>query len=384
MFSRRDMLGAAAALPFLPAAARAGGGATRVGGARIVVLDNRLWTQVRFGDRGPYSFILDSGAWTNAIQKGLARTLKLRERGSLIGKGIGGTQQFVHYEAPDVSIGNISIGTADFSGFEGAMLHPEASGLLSAAFLTVADADLDFDRNEWRIYPDGRTPAEGYVALAGTIRGSAQRRGATKIYVDARMDGQTLRLLVDTGAPGQLLLAPAATRRLGLWNERSPYVPTPLAGIGGSAGLARLVRGSRLQLGPIAFDRPLVMLSDPKGQDMESDGILGLGLIERMNLSTDVRGGKLWAMRNGRPARPERYGLTGLWLEERKDGLEVVAASPQSPAVEAGLRLGDAIIGVSLDEWIRKVARRPGTVVDFAFRRDGIEQAGRLTLRAFL
>ena len=385
MFSRRDVLGAGAAAPLLWATATAAADrGPRVGGGRIVVLDNRVWTQVRFGERGPYSFVLDTGAWTNLIRKDLAQQLRLRERGQIVGRGVGGTRELIHYEAPDVSVGNIRTGAADFAGYEGIVLHPEASGALSAAFLTVADAELDFDRNEWRIYPDGRGARDGFVALPSSVRGSARQRGATRIYVDAELDGQRLRLLVDTGARGQVLLSPAATRRLGLWNDHKPYAPMELNGIGGSAGLGRTVRGASLRLGSLAFDRPLLTLADPESPQLEGDGLLGLGLIERINLSTDVRGGRLWARRNDRPARPERYGMTGLWLEPGKDGLVVVALSPQSPASESGLRLGDVITGLSLQDWVRHAARGPGAITEFTFRRDGVERPARLTLREFL
>lgn len=357
----------------------------RIGGARIVVLDNRVWMQVRFGGRGPYSFIVDTGAFSNLIKRDLARELRLRESGQLGGRGIGGAQVFTLYEAREVMLGNIDIGTADFAAYDGTLLHREAAGALSTSILTVADSDLDFEAGEWRIYPDGRGERPGFERLPSEIARSARRLGAAPIFVDAAIRGRTYRLKVDTGAPGQALLFARATQRSGLWNDAGPYVPTQLFGIGGEGGRGRVVRVPDVALGPLRFDRALVTLTDPSTtQVIDSDGLLGIGLLERMNLSTDLRAGRLWAKRNSLRARPERYGLTGLWVEERGGRLVVVVVSPRSPAADAGLQIGDEVHGVPLATFVRRLAGRPGQTVEIQYRRAGETRSARMTLREFL
>jgi hypothetical protein len=384
MISRRTLLGSLAALPLL-AHTRLDAAAARVGGARILLLDNRLWMQVRFGDRGPFTFVVDTGAWVNLIKRDVARELHLKELGSVLGTGAGGKQQFTLYEGQNVTLGNIDIGTADFAGYDGDMIHPEAAGALASNLLTTADSDLDFELGEWRIYPGGRGERSGFERLPSEIRASATRRGSPPIYVDAAIDGRTFRLQVDTGAPGQISLWASASRRSGLWNEGAPYVPIRRGGIGGEGAMGRIVRGREAKLGGIGFDRPLILLTDPDSSNQqEGDGLLGLHLIQQMNLSTDVGAHKLWAKRNARPAPPERYGLSGLWVEEREGRLVIVALSPQSPAAEAGLRIGDEIPGVALKDWVRRLAGRPGETVDIDYRRSGEAGKTRLTLREYI
>jgi hypothetical protein len=386
MISRRGLLASLAALPLL-GAARLDAQARRVGGARILVRDNRLWIQVRFGDRGPLAFVIDTGAAISLIRKDVARLLALRELNAVRLMGVGGTQEFRLYEARNVTIGTTDLGTINFGGYEQETLpiHPEAAGALSASMLSLADSDLDFDSGEWRIYPDGRGEREGYSELSSAIPRSARRMGATPIMVDAAIDGVSYRLHLDTGAPIGISLDSDAVRRRGLWNDSRPFSPGRRRGIGGLGARTRLVRAGELRLGDIAFPRPLVSLGDPEHRGRtSSDGILGLPVIALMNLSTEVARGKLWARRNAQQPPPERYGMSGLWVEEGEGGLVVAQASPSSPASEAGLRTGDVITGVPLADFVRRLGGRPGDRIEIAYRRGAEARSTSLTLRPFL
>jgi S1-C subfamily serine protease len=141
-----------------------------------------------------------------------------------------------------------------------------------------------------------------------------------------------------------------------------------------------------LRIGDFAFERPLVSLtarSSIRGSGI-ADGIIGLGYLELLNLSTDVRRRRLWAQPSGRPQRPERYRLSGLWVEQRRDALEIVDLSPRSPAADAGLRRGDEIIGLSMQEFVRKADGRAGESFALNYRRGGETRTARVTLREFL
>ena len=252
--------------------------------------------------------------------------------------------------------------------------------------MTVADTDLDFDEGIWRLHLDGRTDRSGFEALPSVIHSEGPGHGAANILVDAVIDDQTYRLQVDTGAPGDLMLGPSASRRSGLWNDSTAFSPQRIRGIGGDGGRARLVRGGALSLGGIRFERPIVWLTDPaERRTIEADGLLGIGLIQRLNLSTDVRSRRLWAKRNAQPPRPERYGMSGLWLAERGGGLIIEIVGTGSPAAAAGLREGDRIEGRgSLGDWIERLGGRPGETIEIPYSRDGASRTATVTLREYL
>ncbi|MEA3036498.1 MAG: hypothetical protein QOH04_2270 [Sphingomonadales bacterium] len=386
-FGRRTLVKMLASLPLAAASAGYAAEIRRVGGARILVMDERVWIQVRIRGQGPFSFVIDTGADMNLIRKDLAQRLGLQERHDQLASGVGGTQRFTIYGAPDVAFGNVGVGAIDFSAYDAAELpiHREAMGALSASMLTVADCDLDFEALEWRIYPDGRGDRNGFEALPSSIRGSVRRIGATPVLVDAAIGGRTYRLELDTGSPPQISLFPGATKRSGLWNGDTPYAPIQHSGIGGRGAHGRLVRVPEVRLGTITFERPLISLSDPEAPSVGgADGLLGLGLIQRLNLSSDVKGGRLWAQRNSRPAAPEHYGLSGLWVDAKDGRLVVTDVSPLSPAAAAGLQVGDEIPGVALRDWVRKLAGMPGEVIEVAYERGGKPATARLTLRPYL
>jgi serine protease Do len=387
MLSRRALLGSLAALPLLGGAGRLGAQTRRMGGAPILVQDQRVWMQVRFGTRGPYAFVIDTGAFTNMIRRDLARTVGMRQLGDRILHGVGGTQQMSIYEGADVTLGTIDIGTADFAAYESddLRIHREAMGALSTGVLTVADSDLDFSRGEWRIYADGRGDRAGFEQLQGDISRSADGIGAAPFHVEVRIGGETCRLQVDTGAPGNISLWPRATRRLGLWTDAVPYAPGRRTGVGGAGAASRLVRGPDVRIGSATFARPLLSLTDPESRDaLPSDGLLGIGLIERMNWSTEVGPGRVWVQPSGRPAPPDHYGLSGLWVDERGGRAVVARVSPRSPAAEAGLQVGDEIANLGFRALIGRVGGPPGTRIPLDYRRGGQAGHTELVLREFL
>lgn len=383
MITRRTMLGAAAMLLGGRALAQS---ERQVGGAHLMIRDNRLWMPVGFGERGPYSFIIDTGTFVSLIRMEAAEELALRRDGVFGVRGVGGRELMPRYEARDVTLGSVNVGTAHFGGYlqQRLPIHPEAVGAVSAALLTIEDSDLDFEAGQWRMYLGGRGERTGYELLPSRISGRVTN-GAPPLYVEALIGGARYRLQVDTGAPGQVVLFPAASRRSGLWRDDVPFAPSRRAGIGGDGGRARIVRGPELSIGGIRFERPLLSLTDPAARAVTwADGLLGLELIQQINFSTDVRASRLWGRRNGLAPPPERYGMSGLWVEQRGERLEVTVIGPASPAAEAGLQRGDEIIADSLPTLIRSLAGRPGDVVDISYRRNGEARQTRLTLREYL
>ena len=386
--SRRGLLKALAAVPLLAPAMLRAQDAGRIALAPIHVRDSRLWMPVRFGGGEAHGFIVDSGSFTNLVSESLAERLDLRRVGGLTTAGVTGVEHMPAYRAADVWLGEVRVGPMLFAAYpQDGALHPEAAGALSSRLMTIADADLDFDAGLWRLHLDGRAERTGYAMLPSTIRSAGPDEGAAKIDVVLDIDGERYSLVLDTGAPGDVLLAPAAARRSGLWNDRTPFSPIELRGVGGDARRARLVRAGRADLGGIGFDRPLITLMDPGSGERpfgRSDGLVGLGLIQRLNLSTDVARRRLWARPNAQVPRTQRYGMSGLWLEERPDGFEVVELSPRSPAADAGLRRGDRLLGGTLHGWVRKLGGPRGETIPIAYRRGGETGATTLTFRDYL
>lgn len=325
--------------------------------SRVALLGPRVVVGVKIGSAPPEMFLIDTGAAFSLIDRDYAKKLKLDLRQTSRIWGIGGMVEAPIYLARDVAIGSgVRQGDVIFAGIEGRGFGPDIRGTLGAGMLTALDSDLDLEAGEWRVYPDGRSERPGFVAMEKAI--VTGREIAPRLYVDAQVNGRKLRFLVDTGAPGALSLGFEAGKGLGLWNDDRPHAPQMTRGIGGPGGIGRLVRGERITLAGIAFDRPILLLRrDPELR--EADGIIGLDLLRNFNLSTEVKAKRLWLQRHRQPSGlANDYGRSGLWIGP--DG-RIQAVGTGSPAATAGMKVGERIVGEPVPRLIARLSGAAGT-----------------------
>ena len=236
MVSRRHVIGGLAAGLVLPGTvARAQTG--RVITTHISVEDNRVWIAATINGSRPYLFIIDTGCVVSLIEERVARELALRARGQVRLAGVGGSDIFALYEARDVAF---SSGLRQPSVVFGAVarelaLGRGAAGAFAAGLLTGADSDLDLDRGEWRLYPDGRGSWDGYSAIPSAIAHDDGAGGSAFVYVDAVLNDRTFRLLVDTGAPARSAFGRMRSGAAAYGTTRRPTCPCAPPG---SAGIS--------------------------------------------------------------------------------------------------------------------------------------------------
>jgi len=354
----------------------------------IVTARGRLWIGVEIDGQGPFPFIIDTGAHLSLIEEATAKRLRLPTAGYTRVNGVGGQETLRLYATHDVVIGG-SIRDKDtvFAAMQ-RRVSPDAIGTLSAGIMTQLDSDMDFAAGEWRLYPDGRPGREGFTRVDSDITHVGSPEGSAYIFAHAAVNGQMVDFLLDTGAPQAIYLGPGATQRSGLWDDARPYVPMRRNGIGGAAErLSRLVRAESFQIGDVRFDRPLILLADPGQGDAKRlrEGVIGLPVLEQLVLSTDVRARKLWVKGTGGTPPPERYGLSGLWLDTVRGKTIVSAVGTGSPARAAGVSVGDEIVGLPLAQAIRTLAQAPGTDISFTLRHaDGRTETVGFRLAAYL
>ncbi|MDH7976062.1 aspartyl protease family protein [Sphingomonas sp. AR_OL41] len=384
MISRRNLLAGLSLAAAWPGAAIGAG--RRVFRASIALEESRVLVAVGMVGKGPYIFMIDTGADFGLIHNSLATTLKLPIGGHTRVRGMGGADIYPIYEARDFVIGG-TMRQARVALVGAGELHfgADIEGTLAAGIITAGDTDLDFDAGEIRLYPDGRGERDGFTKLNSSIRRlNGRTESSPYIFADVAVGGQAFECMLDTGAPNLLTLSPNAARRAGLWDDSRPYAPFRPGGIGGSGSMNRLVRVPSLALGGLAIDAPLVAL-EPLGTVAPKigEGIAGLALIRRFNLSIDARSRSLWVQPSRQPAVGRRYGLSGLWLDRKSEAAEVAAVGTGSPAAEAGVQVGDRIAG-AWPELLAAINRGPGTPVSLAIERGGTKRTISFTLRPYL
>lgn len=358
MLDRRTLLGAALTTPLLPAFSRAQGPRRLVNS--IAVEDSRVWIAAQIGDDPkPRYFLIDTGANVSLIDDALAKRLAMKVIGQSDLLGVGGVSRLPYYNGGQLTFASgLRVPNMLFAGTD-ARLGTDAAGALSAGLFTSYDSDLDFVKGEWRAYPEGRPDFAGLQRVKSRFIGDRMR--GVRILVDATMGGQTGEYLMDTGVPGQVVIEGRIAERSGLWAADRPYAPAQGSGIGRGRVKRRIVRGDTLSIGSVSFPRPLVAVSAPGTPGHDGDGFIGLGILERLHLTTQIKPGTLWIAANDRPARPDRYSLSGLWFDREGDDIVVGDVGTGSPAAAAGIKVGDRISGAIWQEVLRRNSQPAGS-----------------------
>ena len=372
MISRRNLLGGMAAAAILPAGTlRAAGQAAPPLTISIALEEGRVLVACNLAGQGPFLFAMDTGGVVSLIRDDLAKRLGLKKRISA-NLAIGGVNRsYPVYEGRDFVIGG-SLRDKDvaLAGTDRVSFGEDVSGSLAAGAMTAFDSELDFGKGEWRIYRDGIQDRTGYVRLASEIRHYNLENGSAYIFADATLDGKTYRFLLDTGAPVAARLYGPASRKSGLWDDAKPWVPLAARGDHES----RLVRAGTLQIGDTRFDAPLVVVENGSvGRTEIADGYIGLPLLRRLNLASDVKTGIMWVQPNRLPPVPDRYAMSGIWIDRKGDGVVVGQVGRGSPGEQAGVKVGDEILGERFGPLIGKLdGRRSGAApVPLSLRRGG-------------
>lgn len=363
---------AALGLTAAPALARRGSIAVPITVGERVLMD------VHLNGEGPFPFAVDTGAVVSGVRQAIADRLRLPKVRDV---RLNGATFPLHSLREIVFGGAVRQENAVLFGLEGERLG--ADGLLAAGLLTTYDSELDFERGEWRVHPQGGPDRTGFERLASELRTVGP--GSDRPFADVNLDGEVLRPVWDTGAPRPMSISHRTGRQLGLWRDDRPFGSVLVTGIqGASSRPGRIVRAGRLTAGGSAYDRPLILIR-PDGHPL-GESILGLPIIRTLDLSLDRSERTVWVRRNSlQPGTEARYGNAGTWLEEAGGGVRVALVSPESPAAAAGLRPGDMVQGPDgLRGAIGRLAGPAGAEREMTVQRGNQTLTVRLTLADYL
>lgn len=233
----------------------------------------RMTVAVNVAGRGPYRFIVDTGAERTVISRELAASLGLDSGGDVTLASVSTVSR-----VPSVMIPELEVGRRTLSGIQAPALLEQnigAQGMLGVDSLRSQRVVFDFGRRELTLsnsHIDDDRFAPGEIVVRG------RTRLGRLLLTNAFLDGQGITVIVDTGSQvtvGNLALRRRLerSRRLGATRVLS------LTGVTGDLVTAEYTRARRLQVGgvhiddlPIAFsevrlfsllnlsDRPAILL----------------------------------------------------------------------------------------------------------------------------
>lgn len=236
--------------------AHAAAGAQEAGAVDVVATRNdeheRMTVPVRIGEKGPFRFLIDTGAENTVLSKGLAARLSLAptSRAKLI--GIAGSAM-----VDTVEIDEIGLGRRSYYGLLAPLLdaeHMGADGIVGLDSMQNQRVLLDFKR---------KLIAIGDAKELGGNRGfeivvTAKRRANQLIMTEAKIDGVRVQVVIDTGAENSIgnlaLQRSLAKRRKG--------EQTTLYSVTGGTLLANIGYADHLQINSITVNNLLIAYAD--------------------------------------------------------------------------------------------------------------------------
>ncbi len=220
-------------------------------------------------------------------------------------------------------------------------------GLLGGTFLAEYVIDLDFAARRVRFLDAGKYAVPESTSDADEAVVPIQIVGNRPV-IDVEIDGRSVSVLMDTGAPDAGVLSGPAAKRVGL-------EPRPLPGLDASGVLGpvdvEFAEAGSLRIGRFELAH-VPMEVAPKGwynQGASSDSVIGYDVLAQFHVRIDYPRQRLWLRRlpssrvtyAGVPYAEQRRA--GVLVYPRKNGLYVNAVFPDSPAERLGLRAGDLV-----------------------------------------
>ncbi|MEQ7874254.1 retropepsin-like aspartic protease [Sphingomonas sp. ASV193] len=210
--------------------------------------NDRMTVPVMVAGRGPYRFMVDTGANRTALARGLANSLRLRpgplaEINSLTGAS----------QAETVNVPHLAFTKVAMTGLEAVILDGAdigADGVLGTDGLAGQRIQFDFDRRTMSIAP---ATTFDPTDVTGAIEILGHRRNGRLVLTNASTIDHSLVVVVDTGAEitvGNAALRAALARR-GLSGEIRPSLLISVTGAK-LAGDSMILR--KLNLGAVSIN----------------------------------------------------------------------------------------------------------------------------------
>lgn len=256
-------------------------------------LGSRMYVEVMINDRGPYRFLVDSGADRSAIGSALAERLGLPVEQAVQLRSMAGSTM-----VSTVLIAKLKLGTTEITDIIAPALperHLGAQGLVGIDALVDQRIKLDFDARTVTVQ-DSRLPETRREP--GEIVVTARRRKGQLILTQTSIDGAQTYAVIDTGS--EITIANTAMLSRITRGRRAPAMRTvTLTSVTGQNFEARVATLPDLRIGGIVLRNVSVAFTDAPpfalfGLDKQPALLLGTDLLKNFRrLSLDFRNRKV-------------------------------------------------------------------------------------------
>lgn len=268
--------------------------ALEVGGEEVKAreVETRLSVPVMLNGRGPYRFIVDSGADSSAVGLRIAHDLQL----PLGRPGLLHAMTADNVVVDRVKVDQLTVGPSTVTNLQLPALKEGdigGDGVIGIDALVHQRLMMDFEKRVIRV-EDARIPER---RLPGAIIITAQRRRGQLILTHVTAAGLPLDAVIDTGS--QVTVGNLALRDKLIRGNRDKFLTVPVIGVTGAKADLQMARIGELRLGPILLrDVPMAFADIPPfklfGLANEPALLLGTDILQTFRrISLDFRARKV-------------------------------------------------------------------------------------------
>lgn len=284
-------------------------------------VSTRMTVDVEVNGRGPYRFVVDSGADSSVVGLRIARDLQLPLGTPALLHGMTATARVDRVRVASLSLGRSTVRNLELPALREDDLG--GAGMIGIDALVHQRLLMDFEKRLIKA-EDARVPAR-YVA--GEIVVTALRRRGQLILTQVRAAGLPVEAVIDTGT--EITIGNLALRDRLIRGNRRKFVEVEAIGVTGVALKLQLARIDELQLGSITLrDVPIAFADVPPftlfGIRKEPALLLGTDLLETFRrVSLDFRERKV-------RFQLRRCGTTGVFIHTSTDrASRLISSNPE-------------------------------------------------------
>jgi hypothetical protein len=254
-------------------------------------VETRLTVQVLVNGRGPYNFIVDSGADTSVVGLRIAKDLQLPLGTPAILNSMTARNIVDRVKVDQLTLGSSTVRNLQLPALREVDVGGE--GMIGIDALVEQRLMMDFEKRFITV-EDARVP---FKRMPGEIVVIARRNRGQLILTEVQAAGLQLDAIVDTGT--QITIGNLALRDKLIRRNREKFVTVPVIGVTGAVAELQMAKIAELRLGPVVLeDVPMAFADVPPfkmfGLSNEPALLLGTDLLESFRrISLDFRARKV-------------------------------------------------------------------------------------------
>jgi predicted aspartyl protease len=251
----------------------------------------RMTVEVLVNGRGPYRFLVDSGADSSVVGLKIARDLQLPIGTRATLHGMTGSAIVDRVLLDELTLGQSAIHNLEVPALPEVDLGGE--GMVGIDALVEQRLMMDFEKRVIKV-EDARQPAQ---VLDGEIVVKARRRRGQLILTQVKAAGLPVEAVVDTGS--EITIGNLALRDILIKGHRDKFVTVEATGVTGVTIPLQIARVGELKLGSVTLKNVPIAFADAPpftlfGIANEPSLLLGTDLLETFRrVSLDFRARKV-------------------------------------------------------------------------------------------